>query len=61
MSDQQTPQQQNQRGQYKCNACDQAFQTQNELKQHEDQKHSRSGQSSVQEPQKTKGAGSQER
>ena len=63
MSQQQTQQQQNQKGQYRCNACGQAFQTQNELKQHEEEKHSRQqgGQNKMEEPQKTKGAGSQDR
>ena len=67
MSQQQSTQD-NQRGQYKCGECGQPFKTQNELKQHEEQTHTRRGmgqdkrnepgQEKRGEPQKTRGAGS---
>jgi len=67
MSQQQSTQD-NQRGQYKCGECGQPFQTQNELKQHEEQKHVRRGmgqdkrnepgQGKREEPQKMRGVGS---
>ena len=66
---QKQPTQGNQRGQYKCGECGQPFQTQNELKQHEEQKHARREmrqdktnepeQGKGSEPQKTRGAGTQ--
>ena len=68
MSQQQSTQD-NQKGQYKCGQCGQPFQTQNELKQHEGQKHSRpeikqdkaneAGHAKGNEPEKTRGAGTQ--
>jgi hypothetical protein len=68
MSQQQSTQD-NQKGQYKCSQCGQPFQTQNELKQHEGQKHSRpemkqdkaneAGQVKGNEAEKTRGAGTQ--
>ena len=48
-------QQQNQKGQYKCD-CGKSFETQSELRQHESQEH-KAGQGS----QKTQGAGGQSR
>lgn len=49
-------QQENQKGHYKCGRCSATFETQNELRQHEEQKHA-SPQNKVEEPQKTRGAG----
>jgi len=45
--------QQNQKGQYKCNECGQEFQTQSELRQHESSEHKSA--------QKTKTAGGEGR
>ena len=64
---QQQPTQDNQKGQYKCSQCGQPFETQNELKQHEGQRHARPearqdktiepGQVRGNEPHKKRGAG----
>ncbi len=60
MSQQQTPQEHQSRGQYKCGQCGQPFETQNELKRHEEEKHTHgsSGQDKKNEPQRSQGAGS---
>jgi DNA-directed RNA polymerase subunit RPC12/RpoP len=67
---QQQPTQDSQRGQYKCGECGKPFQTQNELRQHEEQTHARRemkqdkanepGQGRGSQPQKTRGAGTQD-
>jgi hypothetical protein len=51
-----TQQHENQKGQYQCASCKQAFQTQNELREHEQSQH-KSGQGSRQQDQKTGAAG----
>ncbi len=59
MSQQQTNQE-HQKSQYKCGQCGQAFESQSELKRHEEDRHSRgsSNQERKNEPQRSQGAGS---